>query len=61
MPALRSQKFWKLVQVIGFLLIVSGVVGTVIGGFHIATGGPLAFLGLALWFLGRFGAWWKRD
>lgn len=48
----------KALQTLGFVLLVVGVIARAGAGEYWGTG--LAMLGLALFFLGRFLAWWKN-
>ncbi|EWS53321.1 hypothetical protein [Methylibium sp. T29] len=48
----------KALQTVGFVLLVIGVIARAGAGEYWGTG--LAMLGLALFFLGRFLAWWKN-
>ena len=59
--AIRTPVFWKLVQVAGFLMMVYGVSATIIAWPRMGMNGVVVLLGLLIWFLGRFGAWWKHD
>jgi multisubunit Na+/H+ antiporter MnhG subunit len=51
-------KAWKILQVIGVLALLLGVVIRVSGEFY---GMHLALLGLLLFVVGRVGAWMKDD
>lgn len=49
----------KLVQLVGMLLIVGGVVTCIVAPSWILAGANAVFFGLCFWVAGRFAAWWK--
>jgi hypothetical protein len=51
-------KMWKILQIVGVLILLVGVVVRVGGEFY---GVHLALLGLLLWIVGKVGAWLKSD
>lgn len=63
-----ATKKWKVVLIIGILMIVSG---TSLFANHFPNGGfqdpysglgfSLAFIGLFIFLIGKFGRWWSRD
>lgn len=63
-----NTKKWKATIVIGVFMIVGGLSlfsnNFPIGGFqnpYAGLGFSIAFLGLIVFFIGRFGRWWSRD
>jgi len=55
----QTGKVWKLLQLVGALLLAAGVTSCMLK----ADGGTMSLLflaGGALYFTGRFGAWWKH-
>lgn len=52
-------KVWKVIQLIGFLICVMGVI-IYVGGTQRMTGINLLFLGALVFLVGRFGGWWKH-
>lgn len=51
-------KEWKIVQLIGGLLMIGGVVSCSGGSAH--NGGMIFFLGCVVFLGGRIGAWWNH-
>lgn len=51
-------KTWKILQIVGVLLLLVGVVVRVDGEFY---GVHMALLGLLLFVVGRLGTWLKSD
>ena len=51
-------KAWKILQIVGVLLLLVGVVVRVGGEFY---GMHMALLGLLMFVVGRLGAWLKSD
>lgn len=52
-------KAWKITQIVGFLLLVVGVIAAAGAGEHWGYG--LAMLGVLVLAVGRVGAWLKSD
>jgi hypothetical protein len=52
-------KAWKITQVVGFLLLVIGVIARAGAGEYWGTG--LALVGVIVLAIGRVGAWLKSD
>lgn len=48
----------KIAQLVGFLFITAGVVSCVAGPEYLHSASGLLLLGVAIWFAGRFAAWW---
>ena len=61
MNAPNTPKLWKLVQVAGFIIVLFGVVAASVGAMQVGAGGAIAVLGILVWLIGRFGAWWQHD
>lgn len=57
----QTSKTWKVVILIGLLLLFGGVAGCVAErGGSTNVGAPIAGLGLAVLFAGKLGAWWDH-
>lgn len=63
----RPPKKWKLMIVVGILMVLAGAVifsnNFPLGGFnnpYSGAGFSLAFLGLLIYFVGKFGVWWNK-
>ncbi|HTH08060.1 MAG TPA: zinc ribbon domain-containing protein [Acidovorax sp.] len=57
----QTSKVFKVMQLVGFILIVAGVVSCVAAPTGETLGSTWTWLmGLALFFAGRVGAWWRN-
>ena len=55
-----TAKVWKVIQLIGFLICVAGVVSCSTTRDNYQTGVQLVMLGGFVFLIGRFGGWWKH-
>ena len=60
----RTSKKWKLMQLIGALLLIIGVISLIAGANSnepSAAGMPMIVIGILLFIVARAGSWWCHD
>lgn len=56
----QTSKIFKVIQLLGFIVILGSTVACVAGKDASPAASATFFLGLIIFLVGRFGAWWRN-